>query len=362
MGKKHTYFDYSLLFVIFFLMAFGLLMLYSASYSNASVQFLDGAYFLKNQLKAMILGTAGMVIMIFFPYKWLEKLSFLIYLSSFALCVAVIFMGTDHNGSRRWLEIGPIQFQPSEAAKIAMIIFVAAIIAKIPKQMGKITSLLKIIALVLPVFAVIAYQNLSTAIIVIGIPAVMMFVASPKYMQFVVIGLAGLSGIAFFVLTADYRGDRFSVWLHPENYDKGYQTLQGLYAIGSGGLFGKGLGNSIQTNFLPEAENDMIFSIICEQLGIFGAIALILLFVFMLWRFMTIANNAKDLFASMLVVGIMAHIAIQVVLNIAVVTNSIPNTGVTLPFVSYGGTSILFLMAEMGIALGVSRQIRIEGE
>ena len=362
MVKKHTYFDYSLLFVIFFLMAFGLLMLYSASYANASVQFLDGAYFLKNQLKAMILGTAGMVIMIFFPYKWLEKLSFLIYLGSFALCVAVIFIGTDHNGSKRWLEIGPIQFQPSEAAKIAMIIFVAAIIAKIPKQMGKITSLIKIIALVLPMFAVIAYQNLSTAIIVFGIPAVMMFVASPKYMQFVIIGLAGLSGIAFFVLTADYRGDRFNVWLHPENYDKGYQTLQGLYAIGSGGLFGKGLGNSIQTNFLPEAENDMIFSIICEQLGIFGAIALILLFVFMLWRFMTIANNAKDLFASMLVVGIMAHIAIQVILNIAVVTNSIPNTGVTLPFVSYGGTSILFLMAEMGIALGVSRQIRIEGE
>ncbi len=137
--------------------------------------------------------------------------------------------------------------------------------------------------------------------------------------------------------------------------------LQGLYAIGSGGIFGKGLGNSIQKlSFVPEAQNDMIFSIICEELGLFGAACLILLFLFMIWRFMVIANNAPDLLGSMIVVGVMAHIAIQVILNIAVITNTIPNTGITLPFISYGGTSVLFLMVEMGMVLSVSNQIKIE--
>ena len=159
-----------------------------------------------------------------------------------------------------------------------------------------------------------------------------------------------------------YRAERIKIWLNPEDYEKGYQTLQGLYAIGSGKLFGKGLGESMQKlGFLPEAQNDMIFSIICEELGLFGAVCVILLFLLMLWRFMVIANNAPDLYGALLVVGIMAHISIQVILNIAVVTNSIPNTGITLPFISYGGTSVLFLLSEMGLALSVSRGIRLDG-
>ena len=151
------------------------------------------------------------------------------------------------------------------------------------------------------------------------------------------------------------------IWLHPEDFDKGYQTLQGLYAIGSGGLFGKGLGESIQKlGFVPEAQNDMIFSIICEELGLFGAICVILMYIMLLWRLLLIATNAKDMFGSYLVIGIMIHIALQVILNIAVVTNSMPNTGVTLPFISYGGTSIMFLVAEMGVALSVSKDAHVE--
>ena len=151
------------------------------------------------------------------------------------------------------------------------------------------------------------------------------------------------------------------IWLHPEDFDKGYQTLQGLYAIGSGGLFGKGLGESIQKlGFVPEAQNDMIFSIICEELGLFGAICVILMYIMLLWRLLLIATNAKDMFGSYLVIGIMIHIALQVILNIAVVTNSMPNTGVTLPFISYGGTSIMFLIAEMGVALSVSKDAHVE--
>ena len=153
------------------------------------------------------------------------------------------------------------------------------------------------------------------------------------------------------------------VWRNPQAFatGSGYQVLQGLYAIGSGGLWGKGLGESIQKmGFLPEAQNDMVFSIICEELGLFGAVSVILIFLFMIYRFMVIANNAPDLFGSMLVVGVMGHIAIQVILNIAVVTNTIPNTGITLPFISYGGTSVLFLMVEMGMVLSVSNQIKLE--
>ena len=222
-------------------------------------------------------------------------------------------------------------------------------------------SLVKIMAIVLPIVAVVAYNNLSTAIIILGIAVCMLFVASPKYSHFVLMAAAvGVVGVVFISFEA-YRMDRIKIWLNPEAYEKGYQTLQGLYAIGSGGLFGKGLGESMQKlGFIPEAQNDMIFSIICEELGLFGAISVILIFMFMIYRFMVIAGNAPDLMGAMIVIGVMAHIAIQVILNIAVVTNTIPNTGVTLPFISYGGTSLVFLMAEMGLALSVSKGIRLD--
>ena len=283
------------------------------------------------------------------------------YLAAIVLCTAVIFIGTDANGQARWLKIGPLSFQPSEFAKFAVIIFLATVIYKTPQKMGEFMSLVKIMAIVLPIVAVVAYNNLSTAIIILGIAVCMLFVASPKYSHFVLMAAAvGVVGVVFISFEA-YRMDRIKIWLNPEAYEKGYQTLQGLYAIGSGGLFGKGLGESMQKlGFIPEAQNDMIFSIICEELGLFGAISVILIFMFMIYRFMVIAGNAPDLMGAMIVIGVMAHIAIQVILNIAVVTNTIPNTGVTLPFISYGGTSVMFLMLEMGMVLSVSNQIKLE--
>ena len=283
------------------------------------------------------------------------------YLAAIVLCTAVIFIGTEANGQARWLKIGPLSFQPSEFAKFAVIIFLATVIYKTPQKMGEFMSLVKIMAIVLPIVAVVAYNNLSTAIIILGIAVCMLFVASPKYSHFLIVGGVVLAVGVIFIALASYRAERIQIWLHPEEYEKGYQTLQGLYAIGSGGLFGKGLGESMQKlGFIPEAQNDMIFSVICEELGLFGAICLILLYLLIIWRFMVIANNAADLYGALLVVGIMAHISIQVVLNIAVVTNTIPNTGISLPFVSYGGTSILFLLSEMGLALSVSRGIKFE--
>lgn len=211
----------------------------------------------------------------------------------------------------------------------------------------------------LPVVGLVGSNNLSTAVIILGIGVVLIFVANPRYLQFLALGSAGIGFIAVFLAAESYRLERLAIWRDPEKYEKGFQTIQGLYAIGSGGIFGRGLGNSLQKlGFVPEAQNDMIFSIVCEETGIFGAFLLIFLFVLLMWRLCVLALDCRDLEGTLLCAGIMAHMAIQVILNIAVVTNTIPNTGITLPFVSYGGTSVVFLMGEMGLALSVSSHRR----
>ena len=224
--------------------------------------------------------------------------------------------------------------------------------------MKKMRTLLFIMILILPIVGLVGASNLSTAIIILGIGVVLVFVASPMYAQFIWIGVSAIAFLAIFLATASYRLERLAIWRNPENYEKGYQTLQGLYAIGSGGLFGRGSGESIQKlGFVPEAQNDMIFSIVCEEWGLVGAGFLIILFLLLIWRFFVIAVHAKDLFGSLIASGAMAHMMIQVILNIAVVTNTIPNTGITLPFVSYGGTSVLFLLTEIGLVLNISHMI-----
>ena len=223
----------------------------------------------------------------------------------------------------------------------------------------------------LALLAYVCTDNLSTAIIIFCITVGMIFVAHPKTRIFLILVAVAIAFLAILVFvigqsvkeTDDFRLNRIIAWLHPENATgtAAYQTIQALYAIGSGGFLGRGLGNSIQKlGSVPEAQNDMIFSIICEELGIVGGVILLLLFGYLLYRLCFIAQNAPDLFGSLIVSGIFIHIALQVILNIAVVVNLMPNTGVTLPFISYGGTSIMFLMAEMGLALSVSRQIKLK--
>lgn len=362
--KKIAYFDYNLLFLIIFLLSFGLVMLYSSSAYISANKYGDDAYYLKRQLRNIGLGAVMMFIMAKIDYRIWKKFGTLAYFGSFVLCILVFMpgIGSSSHGSSRWIDLGPVSFQPSEVAKLGIIIFLAALIEKVPRQMGDWKTLAKIFAMTIPLLGIVAYSNLSTAVIIFGIIACMLFVASPKYSHFVILGLLGVAFIVFFILFAGYRGNRVKAWLHPETAgDSGYQTMMGLYAIGSGGLFGKGLGESLQKlGNVPESQNDMIFTIICEELGLFGAVCLILLFVLLIWRMMVIANNSQDLYGSLLVVGVMAQIAIQAILNIAVVTNTIPNTGVILPFVSYGGTSIIFLMAEMGLVLSVSKGIKLE--
>lgn len=363
--KKHRrikiqYFDYSLFVLVVLLLIFGMVMLYSVSSYTGFREYGDAAYFLKKQATASLLGIAALLVLSQLDYRIFKHLAGLAYLVSIVLCTIVIFSGANINGSTRWLYIGKISIQPSEIAKVGIIIFLAAVIQKRTSALNTTANIIKIFIMMLPLMAVVAYTNLSTGIIIGGISFTMLFVASKNKLAFAgIIGIGALF-VWLFINAAGYRSERIAIWQHPEDFEKGYQTLQGLYAIGSGGLFGKGLGESMQKRFVPEAPNDMIFSVVCEELGIFGAICIILLYILLLWRFVVIAINAKDLFGTYLVVGVMAHIALQVSLNIAVVTNTIPNTGITLPFFSYGGTSIAILLAEMGLVLSVSRGIELK--
>ncbi|MEE0107037.1 MAG: putative peptidoglycan glycosyltransferase FtsW [Lachnospiraceae bacterium] len=358
-GSK-KFIDYTLLLIIVCILGFGLVMLYSTSAYNATLKYGNSIYYLKKQVIAACMGFAVMYFCIKVDYHFFARFAGIAYLAATILCLVVNFVGSSSHGSSRWLNIFGVSFQPSELAKIAVILYLAVVISKRPMAMRTFQGNVKLLVTILPIFLVVAYNNLSTAIIIAGIAFIMVFISSPKTAPFL-LGVLGLAALALVFVFGTYRQERLQIWLHPEDFDKGYQTLQGLYAIGSGGLFGKGLGESIQKlGFVPEAQNDMIFSIICEELGLFGAICVILMYIMLLWRLLLIATNAKDMFGSYLVIGIMIHIALQVILNIAVVTNSMPNTGVTLPFISYGGTSIMFLIAEMGVALSVSKDAHVE--
>lgn len=370
--------DYVLLVVVLFLVCFGLLMIYSASSYEAGVDMEDPAYYLRKQALATALGIVALFFVSKIPYKFWQRFDFI----ALAVSIILIFLlltplGVTRNGATRWidLKIG-LTLQPAEVAKIGIIIYLASMIQRIEELGKNILRTPKGLAILMTPPVVVAgliyiiSSNLSSAIIIVGIAVAMLFVAVPDYKWFIIIGVVGLAAVAAIVFYAagpgatgegSFRLGRVRAWLDPESYstDKVFQTLQALYAIGSGGLWGKGLGQSMQKRkFLPEAQNDMIFSIICEELGLFGAVTIILLFVVLIWSCMIVANKTTDRFGSLLVVGVMAHYAIQVILNIAVVTNTIPNTGITLPFISYGGTSSLFLLAEIGIVLNVSKKCK----
>lgn len=373
--QSEYFFDYSLLFIVLFLLGFGLIMIYSASSYAAYEDFGDAAHYLKRQAIASVLGLIAMMVVANVPYHFWERLATVGYIVSAILIVLVLSpLGVESHNARRWIEIPGTGFnlQPAEVAKICMILFLAVLVCKIGKGIRTMKGFIFMVLAPMPIAAMvyIITDNLSSAVIIVGISILMVFVASPDYKKFIVLGLfvVAIAALAVFLVTSTdliggFRGGRILAWLDPESdaQGTGFQTLQALYAIGSGGILGKGLGQSMQKlNFLPEAQNDMIFSIICEELGLFGAIAIILMFIMLIWRMMIIANNAPDLFGAMLVVGVIGHIAIQAILNIAVVTNTIPNTGISLPFISYGGSSVIFLLIEIGLVLSVAKRIQLK--
>ncbi|MCI7795589.1 MAG: putative lipid II flippase FtsW [Lachnospiraceae bacterium] len=373
--KLRRYYDYSLLFTIIFLTVFGLVMIYSSSSYNAQIHGLKASYYMTRQMYIALGGFAVMLIISKMNYHIFAKFTIPAIVVSYACMLLVNFtpLGIEVNGKKRWLGTRSLRFQPAELVKITVILIMAVIITKMGKKINEWRTWGMITVLIAPLALLVLMNNLSSGIIIFGIAIVMMFIACKRRWPFVLF-VALVAAVFLFAppvaialekagVLHGYQLDRILVWKNPEAYPKdgGYQVLQGLYAIGSGGLLGKGLGQSIQKlSFLPEPQNDMIFAIICEELGLFGAVSVILIFLFMIYRFMRIAGSAPDIFGAFLVIGVMAHIAIQVILNIAVVTNVIPNTGITLPFISYGGTSVLFLMIEMGMVLSVSNSILLE--
>lgn len=373
--QNPQYFDYDLLMILVFLMCFGLVMLYSTSAYSANADFGNDMFYFSKQAIVGAISFAFMMFVSELDYHVYGAFSWQIYFFSlFMMLLVKTPLGVEAYGSRRWIQLpGNMTLQPSEIAKIAVILLIPYEICRLgPRiQSKKGIEDVAVVGGIAAAGVMFLTDNMSTAIIVAGITCILIFIAHPKTKPFLKIIAAGIVivSIAIAYLAANisssenFRLRRVITWLDPENHADagGFQVMQGLYAIGSGGFFGKGLGNSTQKlGVIPEVQNDMILTIVCEELGVFGAIVILVLFGLLLYRLMFIAKNAPDLYGSLIASGIFAHIALQVILNIAVVTNMIPTTGVTLPFISYGGTSILFLMTEMGIALGISRKIKLE--
>lgn len=373
--KEKLYYDYDLLLVIIFLMCFGLVMLYSSSAYSAQNDYNNDMFFFTRQAIIGIIGFLAMFIVSKIDYHLYGAYAKeFFWFSMFLMALVQTPLGKTVNGARRWIRLpGGLSLQPAEFTKIAVILFIAYEICLLGQKAKKWDGIKILLGygLVATLGVFLLTDNLSTAIIVFAITCILIFVVHPKTKPFVagviVAGIVGIIGIIFLKYALaesdNFRMRRIIAWLNPEaNADTdSYQFLQGLYAIGSGGFFGKGLGNSTQKlHAIPEAQNDMILAVICEELGVFGAIIILCLFAFMLYRLLFIARNAPDLYGALIATGIFAHIALQVTLNIGVVTGLLPTTGVTLPFISYGGTAIVILLAEMGIALGISSKIRLK--
>ena len=364
--------DLEFFIIIMCLMTFGLVMMFSASYSWGYYAG-DSLVYIRKQLFFTALGIFGMLGISMCDYHFLRKrwVTFGIFGVAFLLLILVLIIGTTINGAQRWLYIGPVIFKPSEVMKFAMIVLFSFIISANYKKMKEFQFGIVPFVVVMGVIALLMLMqpHLSGTVIMCAIGAAMMFVGGAKKKHLLLLALVGVIALAVVVLILiqakgmSYFVTRFESWLDPNSDPQGdtYQTRQSLITIGSGGLFGLGLGNSRQKfRYFPESHNDFVFSIVCEELGFVGAMVVIILFVLFIMRGFKIATTAKDKFGMMLATGITIQIGLQALLNIAVVTNSIPNTGISLPFFSYGGTALVMQLCEMGIMLNISKQGTVE--
>lgn len=354
-----TGFDFGFLIAVVILLALGLLMVFSSSYPYAYYSLGDGLYFIKRQLIWAALGTVAMVFTANFDYRNYKKLAFPILVVSIILLIAVLVIGIEINGAKRWLGVGSLTIQPSEVAKLALIIYFAASLAQTKDKIKEFKYLVRYWLMIGVFMGLLLLEPHFSVCLIIGFTLViMLLVAGAKFRYFAMLAVPVIPvGVAIAILEP-YRLKRLTTFVDPfsDALGAGWQIIQSLYAIGSGGLFGLGFGNSRQKFlYVSEPQNDFIFSILCEELGLVGALTVLALFAVLLWRGMKIAVAAPDTFGSLLVTGIVSLVGVQVVLNIAVVTSSIPTTGIPLPFFSAGGSSLLFLMAAMGIILNVSK-------
>ena len=360
--------DLPLFFITLLLLIIGLIMLFSASYPNAYYfQKGDSYYFIRSQLIWAVIGVAAVIAISYFDYHHFHKLAVPILILSFVLLIIVLFMPRI-NGVHRWIKLGPINFQPSEITKFAIVLSFAHFISLNFKRMGTFKYGILPYAIILALTAVllILEPHVSCLIIVVLLSGGMLYIGGVKLRWFGFVLLGALLGVAYLVLSnkLSYANDRVQGWLDPFSATSGvdtWQTKQGLFAIGSGGLLGLGLGQSRQKYlYIPEPQNDFIFSVVCEELGFIRAALILVLFALLVWRGIIVSMRAKDRFGSLLGIGLTAQIGLQVILNIFVVTNTIPNTGISLPFFSYGGTSLVMLLAQLGVVLSISRTSKLE--
>lgn len=365
--------DFTLVITVLLLLSLGLVMLLSASAPKSMQESADGnsyTYFAR-QLFFAVAGIIAMLGISRFDYRFFQKFYKLAYVASIVLLIMVLLIGTESHGAKRWINLGFTTFQPSELVKICMIVFYAGILVKNRDDLGKFgKGLVKHILFLVPIIILLALEpHMSTTMVIVITSCVMLIMAGCKFWQFLLSGIVagGIGGIAVTILyfandwfqrRFQYIVTRFITFLDPWQYatDEGWQVIQSLYAIGSGGLFGVGLGESKQKYlYLPEPHNDFIFSVIAEELGFVGCMVVFILFAIFIWRGILIAMKAPDMFGSLVAIGITTLVGIQVIINVAVVTSSMPATGMQLPFFSYGGTALFLLLCEVGVLLSISR-------
>ncbi len=362
-------FDKTFLVTVIILLAFGTIMIFSASYAYAGANMGDSYHYIKRQLLFAFIGVAVMYLMSHLDYKVIKLGAVPIFVVALILMLLVTFSssGEAHKGAARWLELGPLSFQPSEIFKLSVIIILSDYISHFYKKIksdifserikyGFVTYLIAGVAVVVPF---LMQKHLSGCIITLAIVACMMFLGGSDLKVIGILGIICLvAGVILVPLLLSHSMDRFDAWFDPfsQLQGKGWQPVQSLFAVSSGGLWGVGFGASKQKQlYLPEPQNDYIFAILCEELGFIGALSVICIFAFLIYRGVKISLRAPDRFSSLLSAGIIFQVGLQMILNICVVTNTIPSTGISLPFFSYGGTSLVILMAEMGIILNISR-------
>ncbi len=356
--KNLPMFDVPFLAVTLILLAIGLAMLFSAGYADALESYKDSYHYISRQLLFAAIGLVGMLILSFTSYKFYRRLAWIFYFLCVILLIAVLIFGK--GAQKRWLNIGGFQFQPSEFAKVSVVLVLADYISRNRDKMGKFVSgiIIPLIILGVPTVLVLVETHLSGAILIASIGIAMMIAGGCKIRQ-LLIPAGGLGAIVMFaIMSVEYIRERIVSFIEGNSdvLGAGYQVNQSLISIGSGGLFGLGYGKSRQKYyFMPEPQNDFIFSIVCEELGWIGAVVILSLFAFLIWRGIRIALHAPNTFTSLVVVGIITKLAVQVIFNVAVVTGSVPATGISLPFFSYGGTALVVLLAEIGLILYISR-------
>lgn len=355
--------DISFFFLVIVLMTIGLIMVFSASYATSLNENDSGVSIVMRQVLFVGLGLVAMFVLSYIPYQLYQKLYRLIYIGCLGL-TAIALLFSDSRDARRWIQLPGISFQPSELLKFALIVVCAALIARNYRQMDTLKKgILEFFYFLIPAFGVVALQrHMSWIMLMVIICGAMMFIAGSKVYYVLMLVPVGLLGLVILqALGFDYIGSRIDAWLDPfsDIQNSTWQIVQSLYAIGSGGLFGVGLGNSTQKFlWLSEPQNDFIFAVVCEELGLVGALTIILLFVLFVASGFSIAMRAPDKFGSMLVIGIVLQFGTQALLNIAVVSNAMPTTGISLPFFSAGGSATLVQLAQVGIVLNVSRYCR----